>query len=213
MRNSRAPEESACAAMVPKLVHEVIIMTRKSSGLCGLTAAAVLFSSPYVVHSQSSWRSQLYPVDWEPPTSTSFTERMLQDWSYAGAFEGQALPLRTGPVYDAASYGADPTGTRDSTAAIQLAIDAAGADGGVVSLDSGTYRLHSEPESRVRLRYSNVVMRGAGVGRTFLLNTTTSMRRLPVVSIGYAAGGGWEDVVGIPVNLSADVLTPLRRIP
>jgi polygalacturonase len=138
---------------------------------------------------------------------------MLQDWSYAGAFEGRALPLMTGPIYDAVSYGADPAGTRDSTTAIQLAIDAAGATGAVVYLGKGTYRLHSDVASRVRLRYSNVVLGGAGVGRTFLFNTTTSMRRLPVASIGYAAAGGWEDVVGAPVNLSADVLTPVRRIP
>jgi len=138
---------------------------------------------------------------------------MLQDWSYAGAFEGQPLPLKTGPVFDAVGYGADPTATRDSTLAIQRAIDAAGATGGVVYLQAGTYRIQAEADARLRLRYSNVVLRGAGVGKTFLLNTTTSMRSKIVVSIGYATSGGWEDVVGTPVLLSADVLTPTNHLP
>src|SRR6476661_121027 len=171
----------------------------KFPGRCGAIAMAVLFFSPSLLHSQPPWRSRLYPINWEPPSSTPFTERMLQDWSYAGAFEGQPLPLKTGPVFDAVSYGADPTGTRDSTIAIQQAIDAAGATGGVVYLQAGTYRIQTEPDARLRLRYSNVVLRGAGVGRTFVLNTTTEMRSRIVISIGFATVGGWEDVVGTPV--------------
>lgn len=178
----------------------------------GVLATAILWLSTGLLHSQP-WRSRLYPITWEPPISTPFTERMLQDWSYAGAFEGGPLPLRTGPVFDAVAYGADATGTRDSTNAIQRAIDAAGGSGGVVYLQPGTYRIQTEPDARLRLRYSNVVLRGAGVGRTFLLNTTTRMRRRIVISIGYASGGGWEDTVGAPVNLSTDVLTPTNRIP
>ncbi len=85
--------------------------------------------------------------------------------------------------------------------------------GGVVYLQAGTYRIQAEADARLRLRYSNVVLRGAGVGKTFLLNTTTSMRSKIVVSIGYATSGGWEDVVGTPVLLSADVLTPTNHLP
>jgi hypothetical protein len=138
---------------------------------------------------------------------------MLQDWSYAGAYEGRPIPRKTEPVFDAVGYGADPSGARDSTTAIQRAIDAAGTTGGVVTLRAGTYRIQTGPDARLRLRYSNVVLRGAGVGQTFLLNTTTDMRRMAVIGIGFASGGGWEDVVGAPVRLSADVLTPTDRIP
>ena len=179
----------------------------------GLIAPSIFLFIPYLAHSQPRWRSQLYPINWEPPVSTPFTAPMLQDWSYAGAFEGRPLPLRTGPVFDAVAYGADPAGARDSTIAIQRAIDAAGATGGVVYLQAGTYRIQTETDTRLRLHYSNVVLRGAGAGKTFLLNTTTSMRDRNVISIGYASDGGWEDVVGTPVPLSADVLTPTNRIP
>jgi hypothetical protein len=180
---------------------------------CGLIATAMFLSFPFLLHSQSSWRSQLYPINWEPPTSTPFTQPMLQDWSYAGAFEGRPLPLMAGPVFDAVSYGADPTGARDSTSAIQSAIDAAGTSGGVVYLQPGTYRIHSEKDTRLRLHYSNVVLRGAGAGKTFLLNTTTRMRGGIAISLGYATSGGWEDIAGATVNLSTDVLTPTNRIP
>src|SRR3954451_18134442 len=121
----------------------------KPLGSCGLVAAATLFLFPYVLRAQSPqlpWRSQLYPVYWEPPVFTPFTALMLQDWSYAGAFQGQPLPLRTGPVFDAVAYGADPTGAKDSTLPIQRAIDAAGVTGGIVFLREGTYRIRTEPE-------------------------------------------------------------------
>ena len=32
-----------------------------------------------------TWRSSLYPVDWTPPDTASFhTDKLLQDFSYAG---------------------------------------------------------------------------------------------------------------------------------
>ena len=65
-------------------------------GRCGVLATAMLLFFPYLLHSQPPWRSQLYPINWEPPTSTPFTQRMLQDWSYAGAFEGQAASAQDG---------------------------------------------------------------------------------------------------------------------
>lgn len=188
-------------------------MKFKSPRRCGLIVTLVLFFFPYLLHSQPPWRSKLYPINWQPPVSTTFTEPMLQDWSYAGAFEGRPLPLMTEPVFDAVGYGADPAGTRDSTVAIQRAIDAAGVSGGVVYLQPGTYRIQTGTDTRLRLHYNNVVLRGAGVGQTFLLNTTTIMRDKNVISIGYASSGGWDDVVGTPVKLSGDVLTPTNRIP
>lgn len=46
-------------------------------------------------------------------------------------------------VFDVVNYGADPTGVADSKAAIQAAIDAAAADGGIVYIPSGQYKLNS----------------------------------------------------------------------
>jgi len=128
-------------------------------------AAVTLLLFAQLLHSQQLWRSQLYPTTLQIPASTPFTQRMLQDWSYAGAFEVQPIPLRTEPVFDAVTYGADPTGARDATDAIQRAIDAVGATNGVVSLPAGAYSIQTERDTRLRLRYSNVVLRGAGVDR------------------------------------------------
>jgi hypothetical protein len=186
---------------------------QNSSILQSVLAAALLLVLCQPVRSESRWRSQLYPTNWEPPASTRFTERMLQDWSYAGAFEGRPIPLKAGPVFDAVSYGADPSGSRDSTDAIQRAIDAAGATGGVVYLPGGTYCFQTADGVGLRLRHGNVVLRGAGVNKTFLLNTTTNMRGKVAISLGHGTRGGWDEINSTPVKLSGDVVTPTNRIP
>lgn len=48
-----------------------------------------------------------------------------------------------GAPFNVLSYGADPTGTDDSAAAIQAAVTAAGVAGGAVYLPAGTYLLQS----------------------------------------------------------------------
>ncbi len=162
----------------------------------------------------ASWRSSLYPAGWEPPTNSSFaTDMLIQDFSYAGYHRGEVpVPEVAGPVFDAvATYGADPTGTTDSTAAIQAAIDAAGAaGGGVVRLSAGTFLL-SLPEGKssvLRIRDNGVVLRGSGSEQTFLLNTsTTNMREKVVVWI---CASPYEDA---PVYLAADLPNPTFRLP
>ena len=59
-------------------------------------------------------------------------------------------------------YGADPTGTTDSTAAIQNAINNA-RSGQVVYIPEGTYRIAGNITPR-----SNATLRGAGMGLTIL---------------------------------------------
>lgn len=54
-----------------------------------------------------------------------------------------AAIVKTPGWINVVGYGADPTGTRDSTAAIQDAIDALPATGGVVYLPGGVYRVSS----------------------------------------------------------------------
>ena len=106
-------------------------------------------------------RSVLYPGDWTPGFRDA-QGRFLHDVSYAGYKNGEVpLPASPpGPTYDVvARYGADPTGARDSTAAIQGALDAAaGAGGGVVLLPAGTYRC----DGLLDVSRSGVVLRGAG---------------------------------------------------
>ncbi len=71
-----------------------------------------------------------------------------------------ATPVANGATFDVSAYGADGTGARDSSAAVQSAIDAAARGGrGVVSFSAGTYRF----DRTVNVRTSNIVLRGAGV--------------------------------------------------
>jgi hypothetical protein len=163
----------------------------------------------------ASWRSSLYPENWRPPgpENAFVTDAFLQDFSYAGYRRGEApLPVVAGPLHDVvARHGADPTGVRDSTAAIQQALDDAGAaGGGVVYLPPGTYRVSpkSDGDSPLVINRSGVVLRGAGAGKTFLLNTSYRMRSKEIIRVRPAAV---EE--GDPVALTADLPGPTRRIP
>jgi len=160
------------------------------------------------------WRSFLYPVRWTPPESWSFTsDKLIQDFSYAGYRRGEKpLPFVSGPVFDVvATYGGDPTGNSDSTAAIQSAIDAAVAvGGGVVWLPPGTYRVapSNGRDFALQITASNIVLRGAGVGQTYILNDSYEMRNKAVIrvesnSISYARF----------TQITDDLDNPTRRIP
>jgi hypothetical protein len=69
----------------------------------------------------------------------------------------------------AADYGADPTGVNDSTAAIQAAISAVPASGGVVYLPAGTYKV----SSTLNITASGVYLAGAGRWATTISFTGT----------------------------------------
>lgn len=126
-----------------------------------LTAGLVLGAGLGATCEPSPWRSALYPSDWTPGYADS-QGRSLQDFSYAGYHNGEVEPPISPPgaTFDVvAGYGADPTGTSDSTAAIQQAIDAAeAAGGGIVSIPAGTYRC----DGTLEVAASRVVIRGAG---------------------------------------------------
>ncbi len=134
---------------------------------------------------QETWRSVLYPeTGFNPEAGNLETEKVIQDFSYAGYRAGEVpIPDRTGPVFDVTKtpFKADPTGQVDATDAIQAAINAAGEspEGGVVFLPAGTYLLSTPVETRKQallIDKPNVILRGAGVGKTHLLNTTIAVR-------------------------------------
>ena len=159
----------------------------------------------------TAWRSVLYPADWQPPTQTSFyQDKFIQDFSYAGYQRGEvAIPQIEGPIFDVRRYGADPTGTTDSTASIKAALDAASkAGGGVVSLPPGTFKI-SKTRGRELLRISanGVLLRGSGPDKTFLLSTTVAMRGLATIRIC-----GLNPAEGPNVAIAADITTPTKRI-
>ncbi len=134
----------------------------------GLLLAGIGLSAP-----AWSLRSVLYPEDWTP----GFTDaegRFLHDVSYGGYHNGE-LPLPTEfawPVFNAVTdFSADPTGSTDSTAAIQSALNAAAtAGGGVVYLPEGWYRC----DGRLSVNASNMVLKGDGPDKTRMYFTTST---------------------------------------
>jgi len=163
-----------------------------------------------------SWRSELYPDDWQRPDETAsfYTDKLIQDFSFSGYKRGEeSLPSIAGPIFDVTdpSYGADESGSSDSTLAIQSAIDAAETAGsGVVYLPAGEYRISPQGGNShcLRISSSNIILRGAGAASTFLLNTATEMRSKKVLLIQPASTS-----TGSSVNFTADLNGPTRRLP
>lgn len=162
-----------------------------------------------------SWRSSLFPENWQPPGAESpfYSAKLIQDFSYAGYHRGEVpVPEIAGPIFNVVmGYGADPTAASDSTAAIQAAIDAAeAAGGGVVYLPEGEYKLAlpGSQDEILRIDQDNVVLRGAGADKTFLLNTTTNMRNKAVIRLtaGSTPTSSW-------VSISEDLPAATKRIP
>lgn len=182
-----------------------------------LASLVLLIAGPAA--GQTAWRSTLYPADWTPPTTLRFeTDRLIQDFSYAGYHRGEAqIPLIRGPVFDVTAHGADPTGAADSTTAIQNAINAAtAAGGGVVWLPAGTYRLSPQGANSyaLRLAANNLVLRGAGRDRTFLYNDSFQMRGKHIIRVE-GSTSGWSTVpAGSPQpRLTADLPGPTTVVP
>jgi len=169
----------------------------------------------------ASWRSSLYPEGWTAPTAASVdyaTDKFLQDFSYAGYHMGEApIPSVSGPVFDvtAAPYNADKTGTNDSTTAIQSAINAAQtANGGVVYLPAGTYRVAppTGKDQALLISAANVVLRGAGADSTRIFNSSTNMRGKSIILVEAAAALDWR-ASGASSALSSDLNGPATVIP
>lgn len=173
-----------------------------------LVVGAVLAGT--AVRGDGLWRSTLYPDGWTPAT-TDGSGRFLPDFSYAGYHGGtEPLPASvSGPVVDAtqAPYGADPTGTVDSTTAIQQALDAVGeGGGGVVYLPAGRY-LISLPESQswaLRIRYPRTVLRGAGRDQTFIECTSTVIRSANLILVQPSTGNVYSPLAGSIHLLASD---------
>ena len=113
----------------------------------------------------------------------SWAEYIAQNiGSYAFIIQNGIKGLAT-PIYNVVGYGADPTGTLDSTAAIQAAVAAAGS-GGIVFFPPGTYNVSGT--IWLNTPFSGILM-GSGVNVTFINATSptgdifvTNSNALPV---------------------------------
>lgn len=164
------------------------------------------------------WRSSLYPENWMPGMKDS-QGRFLHDFSYAGYRSGDVpLPEITANILDVtkAPYFADKTGGIDARAAIQLALDDAGkAGGGLVYLPEGTFKIDVSvaANNAIKINYSNVVLRGAGVDKTFIFNENPNVRGLSVITVRPVTGGDWVYSGTNTVNITTDILEPAELIP
>ncbi len=107
----------------------------------------------------SGWRSALFPSDWTPAFTTA-EGHFLHDFSYAGYRNGsETIPLKAGrPTVSVVDFGADPTGSADSTVAFQQAIDSLSPGGGIVTIPAGLYRC----DDILTITTPGTVLRGAG---------------------------------------------------
>jgi hypothetical protein len=169
-----------------------------------------------------AWRSELYPADWQSPTNGAVdfqADKLIQDFSYAGYKAGEApLPSVSGPVFTVTQppYNADNSGANDATSAIQAAINAAQtAGGGVVSLPAGRYAVSPQGANAYALliNASNIVLRGAGTGATFLLNTSTNMRSKSIILVSGPSSAGFYSSGSGSTVLSTNLLGPAVDIP
>lgn len=164
------------------------------------------------------WRSKYYAATWEPPLAKNFyTEAFLQDFSYAGYQYGEkAIPLEnTNTIYDVTKspYNADKTGNTDATAAIRNAItDVQNNNGGIVYLPAGTYNVNPGSQSYcLQINKSNVILKGDGIGKTFILNTTFQMRNKTIINVTGSAS--WTTIPSSKSLLTSDIMSPVNILP
>ncbi len=145
-----------------------------------------------------AWRSELYPYKWTPGFAKD--GKFIQDFSYAGyKYNFTDPPTAFSLILDVTKppYNADKTGNQDVTTKIQNAIDSVSKrGGGVVFLPAGTYKVQPastlEGASTLSIRNNNVVLRGAKLGETRIMNVQTNMREKSIISIKPAVYADWH---------------------
>lgn len=139
----------------------VMSMTRRTllGSAVAVTAATVTSPAAHATEVPSLWREF---------HRTPFTHPQIPYVGRAGCRGGAAHFARRPAVADVRRFGAVSDGRADSAPAINRAIAAVGkAGGGTVTIPPGTFRI----DDVIRLDRSNVVLKGAGSGRTTLYAT------------------------------------------
>ncbi|WP_392671890.1 glycosyl hydrolase family 28-related protein [Streptomyces sp. LN785] len=151
-------------------------------------------------------RPQITPI-WREFTATPFTHAQIPFIGRAGYRGGSELPRRHHVVADVRHYGAVPDGSADAAPAINRAIAAAGErGGGTVLIPEGTYRI----DDIIRIGHSNVVVRGAGSGRTKLYATKNLTELIGVYGSRYGGDkSSWSWAGGLIWLCPADRWTSL----
>jgi len=156
-----------------------------------------------------TWRSSLYPANWTPGYKDA-QGRFLHDFSYAGYKKGEVpIPEKVGSQYVDVTkppYNADNTGTNDVTSILQNAITTVGATGGgIVYLPEGTYKVKPGSGAAIKIQNNNVILRGAGIGKTFIYCYAENMRNQQIILVAPASGGTWDSGENGTFYLTQDI--------
>jgi rhamnogalacturonyl hydrolase YesR len=119
-------------------------------------ASVALLALPAIAPAQSP--SDLWGLCGEKWSNTS----RLPDFSHAGYHQGEAALPEVAQTANVKDFGAVGDGTADDTHAFQAAIDATAS--GAIYIPAGRYKI----TDFVNIQKSNIVLRGAGPGRTTL---------------------------------------------
>ncbi|MDX2548608.1 glycosyl hydrolase family 28-related protein [Streptomyces sp. WI04-05B] len=135
------------------------------------------------------------PLLWREFTRAPFTHPQIPYVGRAGCFGGAAHRPCRPTVADVRDFGAVADGVTDSAPAINRAIAAAGrAGGGTVTIPPGTFRI----DDVIRLDRSNVILKGAGSGRTTLYATRNLTELIGVYGSRYGGDkSGWSWAGGL----------------
>ncbi|QLH22598.1 glycoside hydrolase family 55 protein [Streptomyces sp. Rer75] len=129
-----------------------------AAGAAAGTAAGVLGAAPAAAAGPSAGL-------WREFRADPYRHPQIPYVGRAGFRGGRAELPRHPVAADVRRYGARPDGSADAAPAINRAIEAVGRrGGGTVVVPPGTYRV----DGIIRIGYDNVVLRGAGSGRTTL---------------------------------------------
>lgn len=153
------------------------------------------------------------PLLWREFAQDPYTHPQIPYVGRAGCRGGARRLPRHPRVFDVRAFGARADGTTDCAPAINRAVAAAGrAGGGTVSLPPGTFRI----DDVVRVGHSDVVLRGAGSGRTTLYATRSLTELIGVYGSRYGGDkSSWSWAGGLvwlaPEARWNSLVTAIRR--
>lgn len=108
------------------------------------------------------------------------------------------IPIITNPVANVISFGADPTGSADSTQAFDDALASLASTGGVLFMPTGSFLL----SNIIVVKNSGIVVRGEGAKKTKIMSTADTA----VIGASITDRGKWQSLIGGYQKGSTNVL-------
>ena len=197
-------------------------MVERGKKRSSLARKAVILSLLCVCSGSLAWESQY----WQEFQKQGPTGKALPDFSYAGYGMGDSPIPNLPQVAVATDFGAVPNDEGDDTEALQKAVDAVAAKGGgALFIPAGRYYINSKqdgknPNKCLRIKASNVVLRGAGSGpEGTILHLRAPIRSIhsdATVVLGKSDWGGGSAIVTQDAKrgdtlLTVNTTTPLGK--